>query len=149
MPAAVLRHCLRMILSPAGGIVAAAFGLLILLGCLSIGGTTECHSSPETAQTFAQEDSLNLRGNEERDVYYPKPYVSPPYLELTFAEHYELLTQQPTHFRVRSLSDKSDVLHWKAKGVRGKVTQVITPGPPALPAEPVPVVPAESAAKDH
>jgi hypothetical protein len=148
----VPRRCLRAIFSPLGGTVAAALGLLILLGCLSIGGTSESHSSPETDHAFCQEGDLRLSVNEERDVYYPEPYVSPPYLELNgtgaISKEFELLSQQPTHFRVRNLSSFTTTVRWKAKGVRGKVTQTIIPGPPALPAEPVPVVPAASTAKE-
>jgi hypothetical protein len=152
-PTAVLRRCLRSVFSPAGGTVAAALGLLVFLGCLSIGGTTtsESHSPPDTDHTFHQEGRLILGLHEERDVYYPEPYVSPPYLELNGPgpTGCELLDQQPTHFRVRNVSTTATGVSWSARGVRGKVTQTITPGPPALPAEPVPAVPAESTAKER
>jgi hypothetical protein len=146
-PTALHRRCLRAIVSPAGGIVAAALGLLILLGCLSIGGTStsESHSPPDTDHTFHQEGHLHLGANEERDVYYPEPYVSPPYLEChgSGPAGYELLAQQPTHFRVRSTGPTT--LSWEARGVRGKVTQTITPLPPVQPG--VTIEPSESTAK--
>jgi hypothetical protein len=146
------RRCLRAIFSPWGGTVAAAFGLLILLGCLSIGGSYESHSSPDTDHTFYQEGELRLNVQEERDVYYPEPYVSPPYLEINgkgfIDKDCELLSQQPTHFRIRNLSPFVNTVKWKAKGVRGRVTQTIVPGPPALPTAPVPVEPAASTAKE-
>jgi hypothetical protein len=152
-PTAVFRRCLRATFSPAGGIVAAALGLLILLGCLSIGGTSESHAPPDTDHTFQQEGSLDLGPGQERDVYFPIPYVSPPYLEMhesnLRAGTCALLAQQPTHFRVQNTTSSPARLEWKARGVKGKVTQTIIPGPPALPAEPVPAVPAESTAKER
>jgi hypothetical protein len=143
----LLRRCLRTVFSPWGGTVAAALGLFILLGCLSIGGgTSESHAPPEPERTFHQDGCFRLGQHEERDVYYPEPYVTPPYLEVTSPPPggYELLTQQPTHFRVRNTAASVVTVSWSARGVRGKVTQTITPSP-ALPTVPVP---AESTAKE-
>lgn len=144
MPA-VFRRCLRAAFSPAGALVAAAFGLLIFLGCLSIGGTSESHAPPDDDRVVCQEGQLSLVGYEERDVYYPQPCASPPYLVLKGLDHdnFKLLDQQPTHFRVRNVSQFAAKLHWEAKGVRGHVAPIIAPEPPAppqpLPTEPVPV----------
>lgn len=150
MPA-VFRRCLRAAFSPTGGLVAAALGLAVFLGCLSIGGTSESHAPPDDDRVVCQEGQLSLVGYEERDVYYPQPCASPPYLVLKgpATGEFKLLDQQPTHFRVRNLSQFAANLYWEAKGVRGHVAPIITPGPPVppqpLPAEPVPVEAAPTA----
>jgi hypothetical protein len=132
------RRRLPALLLPWGGTVAAALGLLIFLGCLSIGSSTDSHSSPESEGTFEQKGSLVLGPGQERDIYYPTPYVSPPYLKFPIESGYELTAQQPTYFRVRNVSKSECTVVWEARGVKGKITQTIMPG---LPPAPIPVDP--------
>src|SRR5262249_41121120 len=124
-----------MALSSRGGAVAAGLVLLIILGCgLSIGGAphpgpTRRHPSfvanplADADRVFRQEGKVELHAGEERDVYYPVPYVSPPHLELTetglITGRCEIVAQQPTHFRVRNTSASNQTAQWKARGVKG------------------------------
>jgi hypothetical protein len=127
--------------------------LTILLGCLSIGGRSDngsVHES-ESASTCEQDGSILLGPGEERDIYYPAPYVSPPYLDLgpgAATAGCQLLAQQPTHFRVHNTSRSANFINWKARGVKGKVTQTIVPvsgTPTPVPADATP----ESTGKDR
>jgi hypothetical protein len=133
-------------------ILAGVFFLAIVLGCMSIsfGGLSICSRTEEDG-TFTQEGDVHLLSGQERDVYYPASYASPPNLELSGDVGLcEIVEQRPDHFHVRNLGPGASP-HWKARGVRNSPVQVIVPaasptpppltGPTLPPPAPVPVSP--------
>jgi hypothetical protein len=135
------------LLTRQGGAVAAVLVLLIILGCLSVEHSSESKSVADGDGTYGQEGTIKLNPGEERDVYYPVPYVTPPYLELSDTAVCPLLAQQATYFHVRNNDPSPRTVEWKARGVKGKVVQTIAPSsspavPPLPPPVPVPVEPA-------
>jgi hypothetical protein len=89
----------RIVLSRPVGVLAGAALLLIFLGCMSL--SIGC--KPDGDGTICQEGKVCLQGEEERDVYYPVPYASPPNLEISDGgSWYEIIEQKADHFRIRS-----------------------------------------------
>jgi hypothetical protein len=128
------------------GIISFVALLLIFLGCMSfsVGGRVYQSTAPEgraDGDLYIQEGDARLHCGEERDVYYPIPFLHPPNLELeSDFDRCEILEQKEDHFRARlrgGLPRFADV-HWKARGLR------VPPGlpPPTLgPASPPPAGP--------
>ena len=80
-----------------------------------------------------------MTAGEERTVYYPVPYCSPPNLTLEVDNGFvqvTLLDQKPDQFRFVSrglaVNNKVDVC-WKAKGVRAGGPPPPVPPPPEPP----------------
>jgi hypothetical protein len=127
-----------------GGAVAAVLLLLIVLGCISIGSSSDGDHSASTDGTCRQQGSLKIEGGEEREVFYPVPYVTPPYLELDHTDVCRLVAQHATHFRIHNTDHFQRTVEWKARGVKGKVVHTVTPSvapEAALPTVPVPAGP--------
>lgn len=102
-------------------LLGGAAWVLVLLGCMSftVGGryaTPGCDPEP-----FTQSGEVSLHYLEERSVYYPLPFASPPNLELAdMFGNYQLVEQQPDFFKVKCLGAGSPLtkLRWKARGQR-------------------------------
>lgn len=109
-------------------VAAVLFGLVCGISCLSIDLGSHTVESP-LAGTLKQEGSLNDVTFSSRiaTVYYPRPYVSPPNLELTSSQSifpaldsFEVIEQKADHFTVRRRSEgffNSIVYKWKAEGI--------------------------------
>jgi hypothetical protein len=125
---------------------------LIILGCMSLsfGGRNYTTNFVDDEGVLCQEGCVTFRACEERTVYYPIPYASPPNLDLkprgSFTD-VTLLDQKADHFRIAWGGQFPPVgaqeVKWKAKGVRlcAPCAAPATPGspPPNLPELPTPV----------
>jgi hypothetical protein len=102
---------------------------MMSMGCLSlnIGGWSQKADDPSVV---AQTGSTAIPKGQEATVYYPKPYASPPNLELddTF-RNYKIIEQKADCFRVRNESGTWD-LKWTARGVPVQPAVVVTPSTP-------------------
>lgn len=134
-PPAVART--RLLLVGAG-----CLWVFIILGCmsLSIGGS---HIIPlSDHEPFCQRGSTALGPEGEREIYYPIPFASPPYLEVEDPlAKYVIVEQHADHFRIRGVRDRfpSEEVRWKARGLRAPLPAV--PGPTVIPLAPVPTLP--------
>jgi hypothetical protein len=74
---------------------------LISLGCLSLNFGGWSHKADDPS-VLAQTGSVPIPKGQEVTVYYPKPYASPPNLELDDTFHsYKIIEQKADCFRVR------------------------------------------------
>lgn len=111
-------------------IVAALAGAVAGISCMSIGIGNKFADTPtaETASatgTLKQEGTFNVLDTTQKptEVYYPRPYASPPNLQLStdsfpVADFVELIDQKADHFTYRRLRQASIVtFKWRAEGV--------------------------------
>jgi hypothetical protein len=103
---------------------ATAISLLAVLGCMSIGAPMfEAKGTGlEATDVVSQEGKIPVQAGKDRIVYYPKPYGSPPNLELEDPSGVcEIVEQRETcfvvHFRSTVWGGPSAVT-WKARGVQ-------------------------------
>ncbi|MFO0843671.1 MAG: hypothetical protein U0797_14950 [Gemmataceae bacterium] len=136
----------------AAGAVSLAALAVIFLGCMSLsfGGRNYTTQLVED-EVLCQEGTVSFRSCDERAVYYPIPYASPPNLDVKTAfGDVVLLDQKPDHFRVAWKGSGptfgADQVKWKAKGVRRSPAAPCAPNPapgasspPKLPELPAPV----------
>jgi hypothetical protein len=137
----------------AAGALSLAALAVIVLGCMSLsfGGRNYTTHLVEDDGLLCQEGKVKLGCSEERAVYYPIPYASPPNLDVSAGiVEVAVLDQKPDHFRVRWApgisSGPPPLVCWKAKGLRrvavpcaAPVTIPETVPPPKLPELPAPV----------
>jgi len=138
MPSSSDELVLRRLL---GGI-AAAFGALILLGCMNFAVGNHCSDAPEGI--LEQKGEVHLRPMDEQDVYYPVAYASVPNVELSANYHLVVIEdQKEDHFRIRNTSKSIVSTGWHARGVRAGLLPppaqpLVKATGPELPSEPVP-----------
>jgi hypothetical protein len=145
-------------------VVAGTVTLLIILGCMSFEGShvdrvehvVSLPSSPAESPDpnlvadgeLRQNGMTKIGAESEQDVYYPVPYLTPPYLELSLMrDNIKLIEQRRDHFRVKNIASDEKTIVWEAKGTRAllKPVSVVAapqeaPPPKKLPAEPEPVL---------
>lgn len=115
---------------------------VVFLGCMSLSiGERTVTTSLEGDVLTQQGCVATLASKEEREVYYPIPYATPPNLELTTESacdrhDVQILEQKEDRFRIKAKSALLSSVTWKARGVR-------RPAPPAGPAPPEVVPPPE------
>lgn len=128
---------------------------VIFLGCMSLSfGGRNYTTHPAEDEVLCQQGCISFRACDERTVYYPVPYASPPNLDVNSScGDVALLDQKPDHFRVAwkgtGPTFGTDQVKWKAKGLRRcastpapcapPVVPESAPPPPKLPDLPAPV----------
>lgn len=125
MGAAVHSRRVRIAIS----VIAAIMIPMMSMGCLALnfGGWSQKSDDPSIV---AQSGSVPIPKGQEVVVYYPRPYASPPNLELEDTFHnYKIVEQRPDCFRVRNESGTWD-LKWTARGVPVQPPVVATPTTP-------------------
>lgn len=128
------------------GYVAAGAALVALvssMGCLNLqfGGKS---SPTEDPSVVPQTSSITIPKGQELTVYYPKPYASPPNLEVdNSSPNCKLIEQKADHFRVRNDGAAPLTMTWTARGVPGQPAGVgaqpavvAVPGTPTVAANP-------------
>jgi hypothetical protein len=148
-----------LLFSRPAGAIAGILLVALFIGCMNIsfGGRTS-HGSANDPDLCCQEGIVKLNPGEDRIVYYPIPYQSPPNLEIEAesfrSDSVSLLEQKEDHFRIvwkkeELVFPRSSVqVTWKARGVRGVQPQGVSPlapvesappPPTPLPVRPIPV----------
>jgi hypothetical protein len=110
-------------------VFAAILCPLASMGCLALnfGGWSQKADDPSV---LMQTGSTPIPKGQEATVYYPKPYASPPNLELDDTFHsYKIVEQRADCFRVRNDSG-TWVLNWTARGVCVQAPVVVAPSAP-------------------
>ena len=122
------RPLLRLILSRWMVISASLTLLTLLLGCLNV----NIDRGVDGEGLCKQSGSVSVPAGEELDVFYPKPFATPPNLTVssTFDECV-VIAQLPDHFRVRNAGLFARNADWEVRGER-----IVPPDP--LPGETVP-----------
>lgn len=130
-------------------LAAVVCGLVAGISCMSIGIGNKT-VDPSAGGTLKQQGEFNLLDSPQGtvDVYYPRPYASPPNLRLsgndlvhTVADCIEIVEQKPDHFTLRRkgsgplLFPADKHFTWHAEGLPAGMLPY--PPPPDAP----PVVP--------
>lgn len=110
---------------------AAIVALVSSMGCLNLqfGGKS---STTEDPSVVPQTSSITIPKGQELTVYYPKPYASPPNLELdNSSQNCKIIEQRADHFRVRNDGTTLEV-KWTARGVPMQAAVVVAPTTPGV-----------------
>ena len=100
-------------------------GLVCGISCMSIDLGQHIEAPPNTG-TLRQDGTFEMTSTGIGVVYYPRPYISPPNLEVSTgrdlwraSDYVELIDQKPDQFRYRLIGSPPSWIsfRWKAAGV--------------------------------
>jgi hypothetical protein len=113
--------------------VATILCFLALMGCMSINvGGGDSKPCADSNGFLVQEGKIPVRNNGDLVIYYPKPYTSPPNLEIEDGNSVcEIVEQKENSFRVHfkpTVAVSQQSITWKARGAQPVVPEIVPTG---------------------
>jgi hypothetical protein len=69
-------------------------------------------------EQMEQSGWVDVRLNDELEVFYPRPYASTPNLTFPISlSHFKVLKQRPDGFKIKVVESHADRSQWQAVGV--------------------------------
>jgi hypothetical protein len=88
----------------------------LVLACVA--GCQSAPGGPAVESAAHQHGATIVLANDEQDVYYPVPFVSPPNLQVKSAfDDCSIIEQKPDHFRLKNPNMFSREVVWEARGI--------------------------------